>query len=290
MRILFIHGRAQENFTLKELLNTWTNSLQKSYETAGLEYPDFKISLPHYGKELIKLRDTYLQDIKNGKYQMKSAAENDRLKIFHSELIDDLRKNAGITEKQLSEQDKSDKQERGWKNWKFTLAAARLLDNFFESFTNKNILRETDDVVTYLVVPTARETITKILIDALTYEPTIIIAHSLGTVIAYDVLHKLSNDKNYDIKGLITLGSPLGVNAIIRQLDPFPTYPPLLKGNWINIYDKCDLVSLRPLEAGHFKVIPEINNYDVINETDNRHGIEGYLSNAIISKYMNEII
>lgn len=231
MRILFIHGRDQEKFTQDELLKTWTDELRKSFDTAGLSYPEeLKLSLPYYGTTLIEQRNIYLQDIKDGKYQLRSADEPNELELLQAKLIEDIRKNTDITEKQVAEAEQSIMQERGWKNWPAIITLARLIDKYNESYTNRKILKETDDVVTYLVVPEANKIVNSFFFDALTFEPTIVVAHSLGTIIAYDILHSIT-DKGYDIRGLITLGSPLGLHAVIRQLDPEPLYPVVLNGS-----------------------------------------------------------
>lgn len=298
MKILFIHGRAQENFTQEELLDKWTNALKQSFENAGISYPDgLTLSLPYYGKELILQRDRYSQDWEDRKYQMRSADSQtglddlSELEEFQRKLLDDLRKEVGITDKQIHEEVKSETQDRGFRNWWPVLAIARLIDNYRNAngLANHLILKETADVATYLVVPEAKKTINKLFTDELSKEPTIIIAHSLGTVIAYDMLQKLKKEE-WDIRGLITLGSPLGVNAVTRQFHEPPRYPAALKGSWVNIYDKRDIVSLRPLQGGHFRVDPKIINFAVLNETDDRHGIEGYLSIAYVAKVITNLI
>lgn len=49
-------------------------------------------------------------------------------------------------------------------------------------------------------------------------------------------------------------------------------------GRWLNGYDERDVVALFPLDADNFDVTPAIENInDLRNQTDNRHGISGYL-------------
>ncbi|CAM3170088.1 hypothetical protein DRF59_11190 [Chryseobacterium flavum] len=298
MQILFIHGRAQENFAQEELLEKWSRALKQSFENAGITYPEeLTLTLPYYGKELILQRDLYQQDLEDKIYQMRSPdgspeeRDPDDLQKFQGQLLDEIRKEVGITDKQIHEEEKEEIQDRGLRNWWPVLAIARLLDNYSKAngLANSMILKETLDVATYLVVPKAKKTINKFFIDALTKEPTIVIAHSLGTVIAYDILQKLKREE-WDICGLITLGSPLGVNAVTRQFREPPKYPSVIKEIWLNLYDKHDIVSLRPLEGGHFRVDPKIINYEVINETEDRHGIEGYLSSPFVATAVSELL
>ncbi len=287
MRILFIHGRAQENFTQQELFDKWKKALELSFDNAGIIYPEeLTLDLPYYGNELVLQEKLYRQDLKNKKYQMRSsnAPQEDEFEKFQERFLDDLRKDIGITSKQIHNEEKTETQNHGYQNSRPLLTIARLIDNYtkLKGIANIMILKETADVATYLIVPNAKKTINKFFTDILTKEPTIIIAHSLGTVIAYNILTAL-NREEWDIRGLITLGSPLGVNAVTRQFHEAPKFPSVLKGNWVNIYDKLDIVSLRPLEGGHFRVDPQIINYEIINATDNRHGIEGYLSSPYVA-------
>ncbi|UPZ35306.1 hypothetical protein MUB18_14445 [Sphingobacterium sp. PCS056] len=293
MQIIFIHGRDQQRFSQETLLGLWTENLKQSFEQARIPYTErLEIKMPHYGKELIELRDKYKKDIRSGKYQMKSAGDEESLDdigIIQLALIDDLRKHAGISDEEFALLMRGNEQQRGWKNKETVLKIARRLDERQRKISNMIVRLGTSDVVTYLVVPEAKKVINKYFTEVLSKEPTIVIAHSLGTIIAYDMLHTLKRE-NYDIRGVITLGSPLGVNSVIRQLYPPPSFPMVIRGNWTNIYDESDFVSLRPLNGGHFKVDPMIINHIVVNTTKNRHGIEGYLSNPIVAQAISEIL
>lgn len=290
MNILFIHGRAQEEYTQETLLRNWTSALTASFQQAGLHLPaDLSFTLPYYGKELIRQRDIYKQEIADGVYQMRAPEMIAEMDNCEKELLEILRENAGISKKEVAEEINADEQNRGPENWWISVAISRLLDRHFNAVANGCVKKRTDDVVTYLIVPKARQVINKYYLDALTGEPTIIIAHSLGTIIAYDILRSIDTEK-YDIRGLITLGSPLGVEAVQRQLLPPPVYPKALTGNWINIFDPKDIVALNPLNRRNFRVDREIINHEVYNGSDNRHKIREYLSNPLIAEILEKIL
>jgi hypothetical protein len=85
------------------------------------------------------------------------------------------------------------------------------------------------------------------IVEALTaHRPQIVIAHSLGTVVAYEVLHSLP-DTAVDL--LITLGSPLALpGAIFGKLDPAPVdgrgrKPPGVR-RWIDLADRGDVIAV----------------------------------------------
>ncbi len=71
----------------------------------------------------------------------------------------------------------------------------------------------------------------------------IVVAHSMGTIIAYDVLQQLQNEPSVFIDHFITIGSPLGlpyvkVKAIENNQSP-PKTPEKVKA-WVNFADRRD--------------------------------------------------
>lgn len=74
----------------------------------------------------------------------------------------------------------------------------------------------------------------------------VVVAHSLGSVVAYEALHAFPD---LGVTTFITLGSPLGLpGAVFDALDPAPNNgqgqrPPNVN-HWINIADAGDLVAL----------------------------------------------
>lgn len=76
--------------------------------------------------------------------------------------------------------------------------------------------------------------------------PHVVVAHSLGTVIAYDVLASL--DEAPQVDALLTLGSPLGISEVQERLTPPWTrengWPGTRLGDgvWWNVYDLLDPV------------------------------------------------
>ncbi|MEU2540786.1 hypothetical protein [Streptomyces iakyrus] len=104
----------------------------------------------------------------------------------------------------------------------------------------------------------------------------VVVAHSLGSVVAYETLHA---HPDLEIDLLLTLGSPLGLPAVLRKLDPEPTAgrgarPPGVR-HWVNIADVGDLVAVPHELGGAFPV-------DVHATTDiglfDPHTLGGYLA------------
>ena len=118
-------------------------------------------------------------------------------------------------------------------------------------------------------------------------EPTVIVGHSLGSVVAYSVLRQ--DTRALQVTSLVTLGCPLGVRPIRNQFAPLK-FPKLAKA-WYNAFDQKDVVALYPLDDKNFPVKPEVtNNPNVINETGNHHGIAGYLSDSAVSQVIHQAL
>ena len=92
-----------------------------------------------------------------------------------------------------------------------------------------------------------RDVIRKRVLDALNKVPAgskrVIVSHSQGTFIAYDVMTACEDCPPID--GFMTVGSPLGVDEVQDKLtwtrnDGFPRK---LVGDWVNVYDPFDLVA-----------------------------------------------
>ena len=87
--------------------------------------------------------------------------------------------------------------------------------------------------------------------------PHIVVSHSMGTVIAYDCLKRVPACTSVD--GLITIGSPLGLDEIQDKLlpewsrgDGYPSER--LQGGWVNIFDNLDPVcGFDPLLANDYR-------------------------------------
>ncbi|WP_317135508.1 alpha/beta hydrolase [Streptomyces thermolilacinus] len=73
--------------------------------------------------------------------------------------------------------------------------------------------------------------------------PTVVVAHSLGTVVALETLHAHRGE----VPLLVTLGSPLGTRtAVLPRVRPRPVSAPACVGRWLNFWDRDDIVAARP--------------------------------------------
>lgn len=107
-------------------------------------------------------------------------------------------------------------------------------------------------------------------LDAAT--PTLLIGHSLGSVIAYDALWKLSHERGCRkrIDTLFTIGSPLGMRFVQERLlghnrEGVQRYPSCLR-EWINVAAVGDLTALDAKVSKDFSEMIELGLIDSIRD------------------------
>jgi hypothetical protein len=114
--------------------------------------------------------------------------------------------------------------------------------------------------------------------------PGIVIAHSLGTIITYDVLSEAAF-ANLDVPLLITLGCPLGIENVQKRLRngkgrPNPI-PPAARA-WTNFGDRFDPVALERTLRDEFSPTTFVRDESVNSPARNNHDLTGYLSIPLV--------
>jgi len=120
------------------------------------------------------------------------------------------------------------------------------------------------------------------------YDNVVIVGHSQGSFIAYDVL---TMKECPEVQGFMTIGSPLGVDEIQDELEwgRENGFPKSLKGNWINVYDSYDPVSrLDPKLSNDFKKDGEEVVIDIREQNWGtwRHSATKYLKGSKLRQYL----
>ena len=126
-------------------------------------------------------------------------------------------------------------------------------------------------------------------------ERVVLMSHSMGTMIAYDVLRNCAQCPPVD--GFITLGSPLGVDDVQDGLIPEGEnkvdYPAQrLTGPWVNVYDTLDVVcAADPILANDFlrAGTPVIRDINEQNWGSWRHSIAHYLKGPKLRAALREL-
>jgi hypothetical protein len=160
-------------------------------------------------------------------------------------------------------------------------AAADWLTRHLGAQVRRPALMFCSEVSTYLNHPSRRQAVRDAVAENLAeHRPRIVIAHSLGSVVAYETLWQHPERK---IELLITLGSPLAIPAVIfDRLDPKPVNgrgvrPPSVAA-WANLADVGDIVAVpRGGLSPHFEGLDYDDPAIIIGEHA-FHSIQHYLT------------
>lgn len=304
--LIFIHGRAQENKDSKALKAEWIAALNEGLAQSGLALPipESAIHFPYYGDTLYDLAkgesateaaEVVVRGAKEEQAFVRAilveiatqrgfAADIDQTDPDEvaTSLNDEQRRRGG--DDRLLNHLHDETRQRGPLNWPWMQNVLRVIDRHVPFGSSRSIALFTHDAYVYLNRPDVSSIIDAGVTKAFSAnKPSVVVSHSLGSVIAYDLLRRVGETNHWEISFFVTVGSPLAVSAIKERLHP--TYHPKCVGSWYNALDTRDVVALYPLDKANFPIEPEITNYTKVkNHTSNRHGIAGYLDDPIVAK------
>lgn len=279
-KLVLVHGRDQQGKDPVKLKAAWLDTLNRGGGALGKKLPaEVDVVLPFYGDTLARFSEAAEIPLTSEVHSRGGPQQDDFLR-FQAEFADDIRRQAGVTDAQVNAEYGDNPHEKGPLNWAWVQAILRAIDKNGTGMNGKALEVFTRDVYLYTTRAGVRDEIDAIVAAALTEEPTTIVSHSLGTVVAYNVLR--SDRRRLNVPLLVTVGSPLGVRAVRDQLRPLRS--PHGVSAWFNAFDRTDVVSLYPLDRQNFPIDPAIENHDKVkNHTDNHHGIDGYLDDPVVA-------
>ncbi len=291
MKLLFIHGRSQEDKHPAVLRHKWVSSLHRGADAIGREIPlsDDDIIFPYFGDALVDLTaedhpEHHHHDGEVAPIAKASTREDDF--EFRCRVLNDCLDGAGIIQELILKDPPPPVRASGPLSNEWVHLGLSLLDRFIPSVSSRSLNASAADVVLYLndskIAEHVNAGIAESIADIDPTEPLVVVGHSLGSIIAYRLL---STEGYIDrpVETFITLGSPLAITAVRNALAPI--HHPKNVGRWFNAYDQRDIIALNPLDEKHFDVYPAIENYGgVENPTPNHHGISGYLSDPFVAE------
>jgi pimeloyl-ACP methyl ester carboxylesterase len=137
------------------------------------------------------------------------------------------------------------------------------------------------DVAAYLFKDraTAMRAPVKPVLEGAVGRPAIVIAHSLGSILTFDLLSQLPE---LDVRLLLTAGSPLGIPNVqdgLRDRTGRPNPVPTNIRRWVNVYDDLDPVSWLKKQIAETFDLPNLieDRPPVINVREKHHALVGYL-------------
>jgi hypothetical protein len=165
--------------------------------------------------------------------------------------------------------------------WASRALAALSRSRFLAGVGDKLLIGNLKQVHRYFKDDELRRKIRGAVAAAITNDTRVVVGHSLGSVVAYEVLCAAPE---LPMRSFVTLGSPLGLpNLVFDHLEPKPSPPgagarghwPESVRAWTNIADQGDVVAavedLRPLFGTQMRQIR-------VNNSSHAHDMRPYLT------------
>ena len=285
MKIVLIHGRAQGGRSSQQIFDQWVPGLKAGMAAAGLTLdPRIAIVAPFYGDVLDSLSEQALRF--RPEVVTRGTPPTGEVDEVTAGMIEQMAIRAGLDIKEVLDEENVSVVERGPERWGWVQALARRLESRYPWLARTVIGKVTSDVKSYIDFPHIQDAVHDIVAPAIGDGPTVVVSHSLGTVVAYwSLIERLPNA---DIPLLLTAGSPLGLNTIKKRL-PQPLGIPSGVQRWLNVTDDEDIVALHArLDQSTF--LPGIENIDNIENGDDPHAIERYLSDPRVARAIHDAI
>ncbi|MEU7896482.1 serine protease [Nonomuraea sp. NPDC049152] len=254
--LLFLHGRAQERLDPTAMRRRWAAGLNKGLTLADLPTIDPGDAwLPYYADRLAE--------------PATEAPTSPTARLLYEQLVGEAAMMAGMP---------SDSRREGLLtglhgalSW---LASATNLDKPLIS----SVFR---DIATYLDDHAVRRSVLDAVLGAVPRSgPLVIVAHSLGSVVAMDLMASLP--PGVEVPLLVTAGSPLGLDSVHRNLlSGGPSRPPRV-GAWLNVWCPSDPVCIGCPLDDDWK--GQVDERAVENPLQRAHDVEEYLSHPAVAR------
>jgi subtilisin family serine protease len=166
-----------------------------------------------------------------------------------------------------------------------------------EFLTRRLVSAMLPDVNDYFFVPERRQQMRDSLLERLRVNggPFIVIGHSQGSMIAYDVLSS-AEAKGFEIPLFVTLGSPLGITEVQDQIKRLTGQRelrvPACVGRWLNVADPLDPVAADKRLAGDYAPAAKIEDALEVNPDSplHPHSGTGYLRTEPVQRTVRDLV
>jgi hypothetical protein len=282
-RLVFVHGRSQQGFDPAVLKAIWLETLKRGAAKLNRTLPgSLDVAFPFYGDKLDDFARQFELPLTTDIQTKGSGVDSDFLN-FQADVAEQMRSKAGVSDAEVQKEFGPNPTEKGPQNWAWVQAIIRAIDRNAGGVSQSFIEKFMRDVYLYTSQPGVQDAIDNLVATEIDERPCVIVAHSLGSVIAYHVLR--TDRRALNVRAFVTVGSPLAIRAIRDRFRPIGF--PSKTRSWYNAFDPHDVVALYPLDSTNFPVTPAVENYGkVLNATDNRHGVVGYLDDADVAAHV----
>jgi len=272
-RVVGVHGIAQQFNGPNVLRTEWLPALRDGLWLAGVKFPqDDDLVCAFYGdlfrppgKKAVGIPPYDANDVKDD---------------WEQELLEAWWREAAAVEKSVpgpEAQNKAVRTPRFVQHALDALSGSRI----FAGIAERAFIFDLKQVRSYLHDQAIRQVVRERVEQAVDPETRVMVGHSLGTVVAYEVL---CAHPEWPVRTLVTLGSPLGIrNLIFDLLEPAPqngigAWPGSVQ-RWINIADGGDIVALvKDLRPRFGEKVESHLIYNGATNGATAHDIKAYLT------------
>ena len=281
-QLVFLHGRSPEGKDPGLLRSKWAAGLAKGLALAGRPAVDAAdVWFPFYGDafaDALGAREALALDPLDAEVDPAEAlAPRDAsTRSVYASLLEEAAERAGLP----PEMAVAETEEEG---------LGDLVGKLHKQLTwlaNRSGLDEVliaavfRDVAAYL----DRDEIRQLVLDTVlqnvpTTGPVVLVSHSLGTVVAMDLLTRLPDQ--LQVLQLVTAGSPLGMDTVFKRLLTGGPHRPDRVGDWLNAWCPADAVAIGcPLRDDWGDRLTEVITN---NPKDRAHSVEEYLADRRVA-------
>jgi hypothetical protein len=248
-RVLLVHGIAQQYRGAESLRAAYTPALRDGVSFAGGSLAADAVSVAFYG-DLFRppgSRSPALPD-----YDASDVDDPLELALLDAWWREAARLDPSVPNPSIP--DRSDATRGRTPNWAQRALYALCGSAYFAGVAERALIGALKQVRAYLTDRDTRVRVQSRVQNAITAQTTVLIGHSLGSVIGYEVL---CGTPDLPVTTFVTLGSPLGVPKLVfDRLRPPPiagkgAWPRSIR-DWTNIADSGDVVALTKTLAPHF--------------------------------------
>jgi V8-like Glu-specific endopeptidase len=274
VNLVFLHGRGQQGNDPTMLRRTWAAGLNRGLTMAGLPTVDPEdVWFPFYGSRLVEVMESVSGE-------PAPVALSPSGQALYTTLLTEAARRAGMpTENTRELEGIGDlvgvlREPLGW------LAAHTGVDRAV-------VAAAFHDVAAYLGQDTTRDAVLERVLETMPGSgPAVVVAHSLGTVVAMDLLTRLGPAAS--VVGLVTIGSPLGMDTVYSRLRVGGPRLPAIAGPWVNAWCPTDAIAIGcPLADDWSGLAAELS---VANPRDRSHDIGEYLSHPEVAGAIGRLL
>ncbi|WP_454730105.1 hypothetical protein [Cellulosimicrobium protaetiae] len=287
-RLVLVHGRDNQGLDADVLDRTWTAVLDAGLSAAGSGrvLHDDDTSFVFYGDTLAGLVAGDAEPPPVTVHAL--AALPDAELAFVAAVVEEVLRGAGagVPARPEGAGTGGGADVGAWLN--LLLSA---LDRYVPGLSSGVVVLLARDVWAYLHDDAVRTTIDDAVAAAIPVDgPAVVIAHSLGSVVAYSVLREHPDAARWDVPLLLTLGSPLAIRAIRDALAArAPLRVPTPVRRWVAVRDRRDALTLHGLGPDAFPLdpaTPAIEDLVVANAAPGHHAAAVLLADGRPAGYL----